>query len=59
MMMPFDYKHQNPSGFAFLTLIRAIICYFYPNRNTKFKNEKKKKIYKKNWLNILVIFESF
>ena len=25
MMTPFDYKYQNPTGFACLMLIRAIV----------------------------------
>ena len=35
MMTSFDNKYQNPSGFACLTLIRAIV--FYPTGKTKFK----------------------
>ena len=27
MMTPFDYKYQNPSGFAYLMLIRAIVIF--------------------------------
>ena len=42
-MMPYDYKYQNPSGFACLMLIRAIVI-FYPIGNTKFKYEKKNKL---------------
>ena len=30
MMMPFDYKYQNPLGFACLMLIGAIIVIFTP-----------------------------
>ena len=39
MMTPFDYKYQNPSGFAFLMLIRAIVVF-----TPKFKYEKKNKL---------------
>ena len=42
-MMPFFYKYQNPSGFACLMLIRAIVI-FYPTANTKFKQEERKKL---------------
>ena len=27
MMTPFDYKYQNPSGFACLMLIRPIVIF--------------------------------
>ena len=27
MMMSFDYKYQNPSGFAYLMLIRANVVF--------------------------------
>ena len=42
-MMPFDYKYQNPTGFACLMLIGAIVI-FRPSENTKFKYEKKNKL---------------
>ena len=43
MMTPYDYKYQNPSGFACLMLIRAIVI-FFPSGNTKFKYEKKNEL---------------
>ena len=43
MMTPFDYKYQNPSGFACLMLIRAIVIFTPPgiqNLNKKKKNKQ-------------------
>ena len=37
MTTSFDYKYQNPLGFAYLMLIRSIVIYFSPAGNTKFK----------------------
>ena len=48
MMMPFDYKNQNPSGFACLMLIRAIAI-FTP---LGIQNLKKKR--KTNWIVVIV-----
>ena len=27
MMTPYDYKYQNPSGFAYVILIRTIVIF--------------------------------
>ena len=41
MMTPFNYKYQNPSGFACLMLIRAIVIFTtlgIQNLNIKYLN---------------------
>ena len=43
MMIPFDYKYQNPLGFAFLMLIGGIVI-FTPLGIQEFKYEKKNKL---------------
>ena len=48
-MTPFDYKYQNPIGFAFLLLIRAIVI-FTP---VGIQNLNRKR--KANWILVVVV----
>ena len=49
MMTPFDFKYQNPSGFAYLMLIRAIVIF----ASLGIQNVNKKR--KTNWIVVVVV----
>ena len=49
MTTPFDYKYQNPSGFAFLMLIRAIVV--FTSLGIQNLNMKRKT----NWIVVVVV----
>ena len=48
MMTPFDYKYQNPLGFACLVLIRVTVT-FIPLGIHILKKKRKKKLNSGTW----------